>query len=81
MCPRLPFALLPSVSCCRSLLPTVVLCTAVNTSKTAAAAAAQFLVVRDNLDALLDGTASNKQQSRYDGYSSCPLVTKKGERF
>lgn len=50
---------------------------AVNTSKTAAAAAAEFLVVRDNLDALIDGAA--KEQSRYDGYSSCPLVTKKGE--
>jgi sulfide:quinone oxidoreductase len=49
----------------------------VNTSKTAAAAAAEFLVVRDNLDALMDGVA--KEQSRYDGYSSCPLVTKKGE--
>jgi sulfide:quinone oxidoreductase len=51
-------------------------CAAVNTSKTAAAAAAEFPVVRDNLDALMDGTA--KEQSRYDGYSSCPLVTKKG---
>ena len=50
---------------------------AVNTSKTAAAAAAEFLVVRDNLDALIDGV--NKEQSRYDGYSSCPLVTKQGE--
>lgn len=49
---------------------------AVHTSKTAAAAAAEFLVVRDNLDALLDGAV--KEQSRYDGYSSCPLVTKKG---
>lgn len=48
-----------------------------NTSKTAAAAAAEFLVVRDNLDALLDGVT--REQARYDGYSSCPLVTKKGE--
>lgn len=52
-------------------------CAAVNTSKTAAAAAAEFLVVRDNLDALMDGVS--KAPSRYDGYSSCPLVTKKGE--
>ena len=43
------------------------------TSKTAAAAAAEFLMVRDNLDALIDGVA--KEQSRYDGYSSRPLVT------
>ena len=55
----------------------LLLSAAVNTSKTAAAAAAEFLVVRDNLDALMDGAA--KEQSRYDGYSSCPLVTKKGE--
>lgn len=34
-------------------------------------------MVRDNLDALIDGEA--KQHSRYDGYSSCPLVTKQGE--
>jgi len=34
-------------------------------------------VVRDNLDALLDGEA--RQPARYDGYSSCPLVTKQGE--
>jgi sulfide:quinone oxidoreductase len=52
-------------------------CAAVPTSKTAAAAAAQFLVLRDNLDALLDGRAA-AQQSKYDGYTSCPLVTRKG---
>ncbi|KIY99789.1 sulfide quinone reductase-like protein [Monoraphidium neglectum] len=51
-------------------------CAAVPTSKTAAAAGAQFLVLRDNLDALMAGRASD--DARYDGYSSCPLVTKKG---
>jgi hypothetical protein len=51
-------------------------CTNVPTSKTAAAAAAQFLVLRDNLDALMAGGAPGA--SRYDGYSSCPLVTKQG---
>jgi hypothetical protein len=48
----------------------------VPTSKTAAAAAAQFLVLRDNLDALMGGRAPD--EAKYDGYSSCPLVTKKG---
>lgn len=53
-------------------------CAAVPTSKTAAAAAAQFLVLRDNLDALMAGKSADV--SRYDGYSSCPLVTKKVRR-
>ena len=52
-------------------------CAAVPTSKTAAAAAAQFLVLRDNLDALLDGRSA-QPQAKYDGYSCCPLVTKEG---
>jgi sulfide:quinone oxidoreductase len=51
-------------------------CISAPTSRTAAAAAAQFLVLRDNLDALMAGRAPT--QAKYDGYSSCPLVTKKG---
>ena len=50
-------------------------CANVPTSKTAAAAAAQFLVVRDNLDALMAG--GRPDEARYDGYTSCPLITKK----
>ncbi|KAI8470279.1 MAG: hypothetical protein J3K34DRAFT_421158 [Monoraphidium minutum] len=50
-------------------------CANVPTSKTAAAAAAQFLVLRDNLDALMAGQAAD--EVKYDGYTSCPLITKK----
>jgi eukaryotic sulfide quinone oxidoreductase len=50
-------------------------CTNVPTSKTAAAAAAQFLVLRDNLDALMD--TGRVGAAAYDGYTSCPLITKK----
>ena len=50
-------------------------CTNVPTSKTAAAAAAQFLVLRDNLDALMD--TGRVGAAKYDGYTSCPLITKK----
>jgi sulfide:quinone oxidoreductase len=49
-------------------------CAAVPTSKTAAAAAAEFLVLRDNLDSLMIGGAADV--AKYDGYASCPLVTK-----
>lgn len=51
-------------------------CANVPTSKTAAAAAAQFLVLRDNLGALIAG--QHADEARYDGYTSCPLITKKG---
>lgn len=50
-------------------------CANVPTSKTAAAAAAQFLVLRDNLGALMAG--QHADEARYDGYTSCPLITKK----
>jgi sulfide:quinone oxidoreductase len=49
-------------------------CAAVPTSKTAAAAAAEFLVLRDNLDSLMRGGPADV--AKYDGYASCPLVTK-----
>ena len=51
-------------------------CISAPTSRTAAAAAAQFLVLRENLDALMAGRTPN--QAKYDGYSSCPLVTREG---
>lgn len=55
-------------------------CAALPTSKTAAAAAAQFLVVRDNLGALMAGRRAPGAEpaARYDGYSCCPLVTGEG---
>lgn len=47
-------------------------CTNVPTSKTAAAAATQCGILYRNLDAVMNG----KQPSlKYDGYTSCPLVT------
>ena len=51
-------------------------CISAPTSHTAAAAAAQFLVLRDNLYALMAGRTPN--QAKYDGYASCPLVTREG---
>ncbi|WIA37719.1 hypothetical protein OEZ86_014601 [Tetradesmus obliquus] len=51
-------------------------CAAVPTSKTAAAAAAEFLVLRDNMDSLMAGGPADV--AKYDGYASCPLVTKEG---
>ncbi|MPC08006.1 Sulfide:quinone oxidoreductase, mitochondrial [Portunus trituberculatus] len=47
-------------------------CTSVPTSKTAAAVAGQFGVMKRNLSLVMGG-ASPKHQ--YDGYTSCPLVT------
>ncbi|XP_023345046.1 sulfide:quinone oxidoreductase, mitochondrial [Eurytemora carolleeae] len=49
-------------------------CTNLPTSKTAAAVAGQFGVLRKNLGAVLDG---KPMKGVYDGYTSCPLVTGK----
>lgn len=46
------------------------------TSKTAAAAKNQVPVVVSNLLRAIDG---HGEQSRYDGYASCPLVTSRGK--
>ncbi|XP_073981691.1 sulfide quinone oxidoreductase isoform X2 [Rhodnius prolixus] len=48
-------------------------CTNLPTSKTAAAVAAQSSVLYKNLSC--DMLGSNKTKSKYDGYTSCPLVT------
>jgi sulfide:quinone oxidoreductase len=48
-------------------------CCNVPTGKTAAAAAAQFLVLRDNLDALMAGQLQQDTAAKYDGYTSCPV--------
>ncbi|PVD36175.1 hypothetical protein C0Q70_03150 [Pomacea canaliculata] len=47
-------------------------CTSLPTSKTAAAAAAQCGVLGKNLTAVMEG---KKLPCRYDGYTSCPLIT------
>ncbi|KAK4007956.1 hypothetical protein OUZ56_013116 [Daphnia magna] len=47
-------------------------CTSLPTSKTAAAIAGQNKIVFDNLRFLMDG---KKLSQKYDGYTSCPLVT------
>jgi len=47
-------------------------CTNVPTSKTAAAVAAQLGIMRKNLGAAISGT---NLPAKYDGYTSCPLVT------
>ncbi|XP_057375994.1 sulfide:quinone oxidoreductase, mitochondrial-like [Daphnia carinata] len=47
-------------------------CTSLPTSKTAAAVAGQNKIVFDNLRLLMDG---KKLSQKYDGYTSCPLVT------
>ncbi|KAK9512074.1 hypothetical protein O3M35_000583 [Rhynocoris fuscipes] len=48
-------------------------CTNLPTSKTAAAVAAQSSVLHNNLSSDIFKTATEK--SKYDGYTSCPLVT------
>jgi sulfide:quinone oxidoreductase len=48
-------------------------CCSLPTGKTAAAAAAQFLVLRDNLDALMAGRLLQETAAKYDGYTSCPV--------
>jgi sulfide:quinone oxidoreductase len=48
-------------------------CCSLPTGKTAAAAAAQFLVLRDNLDALMAGQLQQEAAAKYDGYTSCPV--------
>ncbi|WIA22774.1 hypothetical protein OEZ85_001172 [Tetradesmus obliquus] len=53
-------------------------CCSLPTGKTAAAAAAQFLVLRDNLDALMAGSLQQDSAAKYDGYTSCPVVTRQG---
>ncbi|KAJ2076964.1 hypothetical protein H4R24_005408 [Coemansia sp. RSA 988] len=50
-------------------------CSSLPTSKTAAAAAAQSLVLKHNLLAQIEG--STAPAAEYDGYTSCPLVTAK----
>merc|ERR1711963_960593 len=47
-------------------------CTSVPTAKTAAAVAAQLGIIRKNLAAPLNG---QPLPTKYDGYTSCPLVT------
>jgi len=47
-------------------------CTSVPTAKTAAAVAAQLGIIRKNLGASLN---SQPLPTKYDGYTSCPLVT------
>lgn len=47
-------------------------CTNLPTSKTAAAVAAQTGILCDNLDAVMN---EQKPYAKYDGYTSCPLVT------
>ncbi|KAF9111217.1 hypothetical protein BGX27_005219 [Mortierella sp. AM989] len=47
-------------------------CSSLPTSKTAAAAAAQSAVLKNNL---LGDIVGDKQVAKYDGYTSCPLVT------
>lgn len=47
-------------------------CTSVPTAKTAAAVAGQLGIMRHNLGAVLAG---KDPQAKYDGYTSCPLVT------
>ncbi|XP_076439285.1 sulfide:quinone oxidoreductase, mitochondrial-like isoform X2 [Babylonia areolata] len=49
-------------------------CTSLPTSKTAAAVAAQVGVLKDNLCAVMKG---EEQSRKYDGYTSCPLITGK----
>lgn len=48
-------------------------CSSLPTSKTAAAAATQCGILVDNLSALMKG---QKLPRTYDGYTSCPLITK-----
>ncbi|XP_061190132.1 sulfide:quinone oxidoreductase, mitochondrial-like [Saccostrea echinata] len=50
-------------------------CNSAPTSKTAAAVASQGGVVFKNLTALMNG---RPMQKKYDGYTSCPLITRKG---
>lgn len=47
-------------------------CSNAPTSKTAAAVSSQSLVVSENLLALVNG---KEMERKYDGYTSCPLVT------
>ncbi|KAL1922495.1 uncharacterized protein VTP21DRAFT_10034 [Calcarisporiella thermophila] len=49
-------------------------CTSVPTSKTAAAIAAQSLVLKKGLIAALEGKAPVTEAEGYDGYTSCPLI-------
>jgi len=49
-------------------------CTSVPTAKTAAAVAGQLGIMRSNLGAVLNG---KEPPAKYDGYTSCPLVTGK----
>ncbi|CAH1251892.1 SQRDL [Branchiostoma lanceolatum] len=51
-------------------------CSSLPTSKTAAAVAAQCGILYNNLSAIMD---SQKPPKKYDGYTSCPLVTSKGK--
>lgn len=51
-------------------------CTSVPTAKTAAAVAGQLGILRKNLKSAMKGQPLS---SRYDGYTSCPLVTGPGE--
>ncbi|XP_019622910.1 PREDICTED: sulfide:quinone oxidoreductase, mitochondrial-like [Branchiostoma belcheri] len=51
-------------------------CSSLPTSKTAAAVAAQCGILYNNLSAIMD---SQEPQKKYDGYTSCPLVTRKGK--
>eukprot|EP00095_Tigriopus_kingsejongensis_P008451 maker-scaffold18_size714446-snap-gene-1.15 protein:Tk08451 transcript:maker-scaffold18_size714446-snap-gene-1.15-mRNA-1 annotation:"sulfide:quinone mitochondrial precursor" len=51
-------------------------CTNVPTSKTAAAVAGEIGIMRKNLTAAMNG---QPLKAKYDGYTSCPLVTGPGE--
>ncbi|GAB6032043.1 hypothetical protein CHUAL_010412 [Chamberlinius hualienensis] len=51
-------------------------CTSVPTSRTAAAVAAQTGVLYRNMSSVMTGSVG---QSKYDGYTSCPLVTGYGK--
>ncbi|CAF0767339.1 unnamed protein product [Brachionus calyciflorus] len=51
-------------------------CTNLPTSKTAAAIAAQSSILAENLGNLMNGKDANK--AKYDGYTSCPLITAYG---
>jgi len=51
-------------------------CSSLPTSKTAAAVAAQTKVLYENLTACIE---NKEPTTKYDGYTSCPLVTSKNE--
>ncbi|XP_033725410.1 sulfide:quinone oxidoreductase, mitochondrial-like [Pecten maximus] len=51
-------------------------CNSAPTSKTAAAVAAQCGVLERNLSAVMK---EGKQSAKYDGYTSCPLITSRGK--